>query len=34
MNNFYADWMTGIPMMIAIVVLVTLIVLELKKGKR
>jgi hypothetical protein len=34
MNNFYADWTTGIPMMIAIVVLVTLIVLELKKGKR
>ena len=34
MSNFFADWMTGIPMIIAIVVLVTLIVLELKKGKR
>tara|TARA_R110002153_G_scaffold49646_1_gene139984 strand:+ start:246 stop:350 length:105 start_codon:yes stop_codon:yes gene_type:complete len=34
MSNFFADWMTGIPMIIAIVVLVTLIVVELKKGRR
>jgi hypothetical protein len=34
MSNFFANWMTGIPMMIAIVVLVTLIVIELKKGRR
>ena len=34
MSDFFANWMTGIPMMIAIVVLVTLIVIELKKGRR
>jgi hypothetical protein len=34
MSNFYADWMTGIPMMIAIAVLITLIVIDLKKGRR
>ena len=31
MNNFFANWMTGIPMMIAIVVLITLTVIELRK---
>ena len=34
MSNFYADWITGIPMMIAIAVLITLIVIDLKKGRR
>lgn len=31
MNDFFANWMTGIPMMIAIVVLITLTVVELRK---
>tara|TARA_R110000796_G_scaffold234535_1_gene353360 strand:+ start:404 stop:508 length:105 start_codon:yes stop_codon:yes gene_type:complete len=34
MSNFYADWITGIPMMIAIAVLITLIVIDLRKGRR
>jgi len=38
MNDFFANWMTGIPMMIAIVVLITLTVIELlelrKKAKQ
>jgi hypothetical protein len=31
MNDFFANWITGIPMMIAIVVLITLTVVELRK---
>jgi len=31
MSNFFADWMTGIPMAIAIVILITLTVIELRK---
>ena len=34
MSNFYAEWITGIPMMIAIAVLITLIVIDLRKGRR
>jgi hypothetical protein len=33
MNDFFANWMTGIPMMIAIVVLITLTVIELRKKR-
>jgi|TARA_R110000824_G_scaffold41216_1_gene122873 hypothetical protein len=34
MSNFYEGWITGIPMMIAIAVLITLIVIDLRKGRR
>jgi hypothetical protein len=30
MSDFFLNWMTGIPMAIAIVVLITLTVIELK----
>tara|TARA_R110002012_G_C11514354_1_gene598777 strand:- start:49 stop:261 length:213 start_codon:yes stop_codon:yes gene_type:complete len=33
MSDFFANWMTGIPMMIAIVVLITLTVIELRKKR-
>ena len=33
MNDFFANWITGIPMMIAIVVLITLTVIELRKKR-
>ena len=34
MNDFFANWITGIPMAIAIVVLITLTIIELKKGNK
>jgi uncharacterized membrane protein SirB2 len=33
MSDFFANWITGIPMMIAIVVLITLTVIELRKKR-
>ena len=33
MNDFFANWIVGIPMMVAIVVLITLTVIELRKKR-
>jgi uncharacterized membrane protein SirB2 len=33
MNDFFTNWIAGIPMMIAIVVLITLTVIELRKKR-
>ena len=33
MNDFFLDWPTAIPLMIAMGILVVMIIIELEKGK-